>query len=317
MKTASLPRYLATNMLALLVIVPLCHGKTHIEYRTANVYDLEFGYRSLVGRHELDSLYHYLTFILHDLFAFLTFIGFIAIPLINNKHHRKFGHIVSLFSILSAATGFVLIAFRYFDVSDELLHIASNHIVINCVFPQFSCFIATFINAFLFKHLYKYIKLLLVTSFIINLNGIYYIIKLLTDQETDIYLKEVSFELLIILQMPILAIDLINFYLIVSRKFQREHNIASHHKLNVIFLCIIMFSGITFNIAHDCYYIFEYPGIQSVEIRILIQVIPISILLWYNFKFIKLYVFSGKQTRIIDCNHQITTTDHVVQSNHL
>ena len=300
-------RAFETKVLTLLCVVTFltaCASESHVEGRTETLCDVKSGrcYRSPVGRHELDSFLHFVIFWVHDICALISFIGFIICLIFskfsNMKKHIFVGKIVATVACVAALSGLVLVLFQYFHKLDDLLHIANRDIIINCVFPQFMCFLSTFINAFFIKLTIKHVLLLrlvillIIFSFVINLNGIVFIINVLLSNDIGLIFKEVSFELLVILQFPIFLIDITNFYLIMSRRVQCDTGHISHHKLNIIFLCVIMFSGFTFNVAHDSCWIFDYPGIESVLIRLLIQITPIFVLINYNWHFICAVIFN-------------------------
>lgn len=245
------------------------------------------GIRSLVGRHQLESMEHLYWFYAHDFFAFTSLLLFAILWNMSksNPYHKWIGRFLAFPLIGAIVTGFKLIAFR---TSDEFVHIHAIQLGRMTISTQGYCVIGICLNAFIYlrwvKEEWMNKALLLIHAFNVY-KGIRSFNFLLTtymqwnnSYDTNEVNREVAFELLFALTIPQLIVDGSYFCLHLALSIRPElvRNISwvDFHEMSVLGLIYICAIGVAFNVAHDAYYIFPSPGITDLTTRMMIIMAP-------------------------------------------
>jgi len=90
----------------------------------------------------------------------------------------------------------------------------------------------------------------------------------------------------------------VNLILLIRVSGGGQLDWESHHRMNMVFLTAAVIATLSLFLAHDRYWIFE--GGLSLPLRLLIELIPVSVFLACHFAFVYSYLVSALRARLAD-----------------
>lgn len=280
-------------LLIKLTFLTLCLCESHFKNIDKKI--LDKGLRSPIGKHELKDYKHLILFLVHDFSSAIICFIFVFQWLLekNSKLHIKLGKILLYNTFLVLITGTILI----FYIEKDTLHITNKNILKKIIGTQAGTYITTIIHSFYIEKIYlkPYFKKILLLLHFYNICFILFAFYYIFENYTNNFEGEIFIELLFMLLIPELLFEYINIYIVLTKNYLKKIDKKKHHKMNVLFLFILSIPGILFNVAHDGYWIWDFPGITSFYYKLFIEIFPIYGILFYNKNFIIDYIKNLKK----------------------
>jgi hypothetical protein len=274
----------------LLIINLLLLGNV-ISVSHAEGQDMGKGLRSPIGRHQLESYFHYFMFVIHDISSVLACI-LIVFQFLRNKDrlHHIYGYTFLVNFFIALITGFWLI---YIRSNDDKLHINSKEINLYTITTQGYCLIALFLHTFILgkrtlnKNFILFVKILHYFNILTGIRSLIFLggnILRECNHKKEILNRENSIEMFLTVTLPQLIVEVLYLYIIRQLEKQDFKNFDwyKHHKMGIVFIVLISVPGIIFNVVHDSYWLFAPPGIHSVNVRVFFLVAPLWAFVWFQ-----------------------------------